>query len=102
MRRARNTARIICFFGDQKYWENAAKLLLWPRGMRYDRPFRYRSAWIPERLRKELPTWKDSEVLVCMKDSSNPDLYVPIRFGKILEVEPEGDYTFIHFSVEDF
>ncbi|MCJ2563153.1 MAG: hypothetical protein LN417_03575 [Candidatus Thermoplasmatota archaeon] len=37
-----------------------------------------------------------------MKESSNPDLYVPLRYVKIREVELQGEYTFVHFSVEDF
>ena len=93
---------ILCFFGDQKYYENASKLMLWPRGINYDRPFRYRSKWIPKRLRESLSNWRGSEALVCMKESSNPDLYVPLRYVKIREVELQGEYTFVHFSVEDF
>jgi|SRR2546422_3061363 len=89
--------RLLCFQGDGPYWENAPELMAWPEGVRFERPFRYRSQWIPNRFRDKLNTWKESEVVVCLKGKTDPDLYVPLRFAKVDNVEPHGEYTFIYF-----
>jgi hypothetical protein len=37
-----------------------------------------------------------------MKDSTNPQLYVPLRYANIRKVEAKGEYTYFYFSPEEF
>jgi hypothetical protein len=44
----------ICFFGDKGLWDNVILTAAYPVGFSYFRPFRYRDAWVQEKIINEI------------------------------------------------
>lgn len=95
----------LCFYADGPRADNLVRLPAFPTGCSYDRPFRYRDAWIEAGLLKRLQAKPDllnekaATLALRFLDANFQDSLVPLREATLQFVSLSPDQNQIYFRL---
>ena len=100
-------ALILSFHADGPRWDNLVRLIAYPAGMSYFRPFRYREKWVDAAIKNEIGTragrraLEGQRVIVAMRFTAPAfrSFVVPIRDGTITHIDEKGDNISVYFTL---